>query len=393
MPTDGIKSTSSDACACVLTSKVLRTNRSLTASASVLDCLASDAAEVDSAAAAAAHGALMRTCCSEALQQLDIDGEDRARCPPSWSDLPDDVLRRVLDVLPSHALRVVRSVCRGWHASTSRTLCFARPERVTGGSVPFPVRFPNLRVLDLSCCDSVLQLTTPTSMSFKSMLSDDTLALLAGLHHLTELSLAGCTMLAGPGLRHLAALPSLQQIDLTGCAGLTDAGLARGARGLTHVQSLTLLDCWGVTDAGVATLGLLPSLERLALPPRATDAGLAALAVSPALQRVALRGCARVGPEGIAALLRAPMLRRVVVSRCPRVTAAALGDVAPNLAVVSCMPNSTPPLGGNLGGQGGPVGVVAANGAMGATNELSVRQSLPPIAAPDLQLLMASFHQ
>lgn len=301
-----------------------------------------------------------------------------------WCDLPDDVLRRILDNLPSYALRVVRSVCRGWLQAANRSLRFARPERLPHTFLA--ASFPNLRVLDLSCCNAALEISSPVELSLRSGLQDAALAQLVGLDRLQELVLRGCTHLQGPGLAYLAGLPSLEHLDLTGCNRLTDMGLAEGLSGLAHVAAVTLLNCNGLTDASIASLTTLPSLQRLAVPPRTTDDGLRMLAAAVGVQRVAIRGCAQVGPDGIAALLRAPNLKRVVVSRCPRVTASALDSVAPNLSVVSCaVPGMQQVAGvGVIGGGPAPGGALH----MGGTGTAGV----PAVAASDLQLLMATFH-
>lgn len=57
-----------------------------------------------------------------------------------------------------------------------------------------------------------------------SSLTDESLAHLAPLQRLEELSLKGCAGLVGPGLRHLAALPALQRLSLQACIRLTNKG-------------------------------------------------------------------------------------------------------------------------------------------------------------------------
>ncbi|KAH7617245.1 putative Protein AMN1-like protein [Nannochloris sp. 'desiccata'] len=395
-----------------------------------------------------------------------------------WDDLPDDVLRRVLDNLPSYSLRIVRSVCKGWWQASNRTLRFARPDHLYNNSststastsinntcagstietIPtIPGRpyclgrsFPNLRILDLSCCDAVLEMVSPQELGFHSQLQDNALSQLSGLVYLKELVLRGCTQIKGPGLIDLAALPALEHVDFTGCTGLTDAGLASGLSGLAQVPALTFLKCTGLTDAAVALLSALPKLKRVAMPPRTTDMGLKTLVTAaPGIQRVAIRGCQNVGPDGIAALLTAPNLKRVVVSKCPKVTAAALGKVTVNVSVVSCaqaypgpiIAASTTMQGGGSGGGnagGGQQGQGQQHNSSGAghnisngvdstvsaalptmtnitattvtpstrfgytgrnrnsdnnnTNSNSVAAVVAPGAAPDLQLMIATFH-
>jgi hypothetical protein len=364
--------------------KAPRTRRTSTASAAVLEAVCAlelaprEPASPPAAAAAAAA--------------LAAAGPSSGGAP--WCDLPDDVLRRVLDRLPPHYARVTRLVCAGWQRATERSLRRARPEALAGGGGALARRFPNLRALDLSCCDAAVELADRGALSLRSLLRDASLAQLAGLRRLEALSLEGCRLLEGPGLRHLARLTSLRSLDLSNCAGLRDAGLAEGLSALPALTAVTLLGCGGLTDGCAAALLALPALARLAVPPRLTDAGLAALAAAPALQRVAIRGCAAVGPDGIAALLRAPRLQRVVVSRCALVTAKALDGVAPNLRVVACPLRSAPlpegaprlplaapaaPDAGGAGGGGHAPGAPAAG------------FSAAP-GPPDMQLLMANFN-
>jgi hypothetical protein len=281
-------------------------------------------------------------------------------------------------------------------------------------------------------------------LALHSQLQDNALSELSGLVYLKELVLRGCTQIKGPGLRHLAMLPALQHVDFTGCTGLTDAGLASGLSGLAHVPALTFLKCTSLTDAAVAMLTTLPKLERIAVPPRTSDVGLKTLATAaPGIQRVAIRGCQNVGPGGIAALLTAPNLKRVVVSRCLKVTAAALGKVTVNVSVVSCaqaypgpiIAASTTLQGGRDGSDGNagqgqqgqehrqqynnngttisstvrglpPMTNITATtvapttrfGSTGRnefnnnTNSNSVAAVVAPGAAPDLQLMIATFH-
>ena len=61
-------------------------------------------------------------------------------------------------------------------------------------------------------------------LRLQSSLTDESLAHLAPLHRLEELSLKSCAGLQGPGLRHLVGLPNLRRLDLQACIRLTNKG-------------------------------------------------------------------------------------------------------------------------------------------------------------------------
>ena len=61
-------------------------------------------------------------------------------------------------------------------------------------------------------------------LRLQSSLTDESLAHLAPLQRLEELSLKSCAGLQGPGLRHLVGLPNLRRLDLQACIRLTNKG-------------------------------------------------------------------------------------------------------------------------------------------------------------------------
>jgi hypothetical protein len=321
-----------------------------------------------------------------------------------WAELPDDVLRRIVEYLPLHTLRVVRAVCCGWKTSLEATVQRLRPD----GPLPqisLSTRFLQLRSLDLSYVASSLDdQGNFGKLTYTSCLVDDDLATLAGLNHLTTLSLRGCSLLTGRGLAYLATLPCLTSVDLTDCHGITDEPFSQGVlTGLFHVTALTLLGCRGLTNAALPPLAVLPRLRTLALPPGINDAGLKALSSAPSLQRVALRSSKGIGRDGIAALLAAPSLKRVVVSRCPLVSASGLDGIAPNLNVVQCAASM---LDGGIANGGGLHGDAQHGHRHQQTHHAAVVATLsdmecvmdgpgstiPPTAAADLRVLMANLH-
>ena len=61
-------------------------------------------------------------------------------------------------------------------------------------------------------------------LRLQSSLTDESLAHLAPLQRLEELSLKSCAGLQGPGLRRLVGLPNLRRLDLQACIRLTNKG-------------------------------------------------------------------------------------------------------------------------------------------------------------------------
>lgn len=227
----------------------------------------------------------------------------------------------MLDRLQPSSLRVLRLVCRGWEAAASRLLRHMRPETVAGKQLSR--RFPCLHSLDLSNALMGVDFASPRQLRLQSLLLDEHLAELAGLHRLEQLSLRGCSRISGLGIAQLGRLTSLACLNLSNCTGLRDECLAALAAALPQLATLNLQGC-RVGDDGVAHLAALPRLRHVLLPAGVTDACMPALVGMPALERVALRGCGRVTTAGIYLLLQRRGLKRVVISKCPQVTLEAL---------------------------------------------------------------------
>jgi Leucine-rich repeat (LRR) protein len=92
--------------------------------------------------------------------------------------------------------------------------------------------------------------------------TDDGLAYIARIPHLTDLSLAACRGITDSGLAHLEPLTGLTRLDL-GDTQVTDWGLAH-LEGLTNLTDLSLRDT-EVTDEGMVHLEGLSGLTRLNL--------------------------------------------------------------------------------------------------------------------------------
>ena len=105
-----------------------------------------------------------------------------------------------------------------------------------------------------------------TELDAGGLITDDVLARIAQLDHVTSLSLGGSRQLTDDGLLHLARMPQLQYLDLSEYPGgrLTD----RGLEVLRHLPNLRRFEMtWqsGISDTGVANLRFCDLLEQVNL--------------------------------------------------------------------------------------------------------------------------------
>lgn len=124
-----------------------------------------------------------------------------------------------------------------------------------------------------------------TRLDAGGLMTDAVMARLAGLDHVTSLSLGGSRELSDEGLRHLARMPQLQHLDLNEYPGgkLTDRGL-EVLRDLPNLRTFELTWQAGITDAGVAHLRFCERLESVNLMGSPTgDGAIAALRGKPHL--------------------------------------------------------------------------------------------------------------
>jgi len=125
-----------------------------------------------------------------------------------------------------------------------------------------------------------------TSLDAGGLMTDDVLARVATLDHVTALNLGGSRELSDDGLRLLARMPQLERLDLSEYPGgkLTD----RGLEVLRHLPNLRRFEMtWqrGITDAGAANLRFCDRLEKVNLMGSPTGDGvIAALQGKPALR-------------------------------------------------------------------------------------------------------------
>ena len=127
-----------------------------------------------------------------------------------------------------------------------------------------------------------------TGLEANGLMTDEMMARIAGVDHLTRLELGGSRQLTDAGLQHLRRMPQLQHLDLSEYPGgvITD----RGLEPLTDLKELRVFRmCWqrGITDTGVAHLAACPHLVEVNVMGTATgDGTIAALVGKPQLTRL-----------------------------------------------------------------------------------------------------------
>jgi len=126
-----------------------------------------------------------------------------------------------------------------------------------------------------------------TALDAGGLMTDEVLARIATLDHVTSLSLGGSRQLTDDGLHHLARMPQLEHLDLSEYPGgrLTDRGLDV----LRHLPNLRRFEMtWqrGISDQGVANLRFCDRLEQVNLMGSPTgDGAIEALTGKPNLRR------------------------------------------------------------------------------------------------------------
>jgi hypothetical protein len=116
-----------------------------------------------------------------------------------------------------------------------------------------------------------------TSLDAGGLMTDDLLARVATLDHITALKLGGSRQLTDDGLQHLARMPQLERLDLSEYPGhrITDRGLDV-LRYLPNLRHFEMTWQRGVSDAGVANLRFCRALEQVNLMGSSTGDGVIA---------------------------------------------------------------------------------------------------------------------
>ena len=148
-----------------------------------------------------------------------------------------------------------------------------------------------------------------TALDAGGLMTDDVLARVAALDHVTSLSLGGSGQLTDEGLHHLARMTQLERLDLSAYPGgrLTD----RGLEVLRHLPNLRHFEMtWqsGITDKGAENLRFCDRLEVVNLMGSPTgDGAIRALTGKPHLRRFSTGRL--VTDEGLPLLHQFPRLK------------------------------------------------------------------------------------
>jgi hypothetical protein len=148
------------------------------------------------------------------------------------------------------------------------------------------------------------------ALDANGLMTDEVMARVAGLDHVTSLDLGGSRQLGDDGLRHLARMPQLEHLNLSGYPGgrLTD----RSLEVLRHLPNLRTFEMtWqrGLTDAGVANLRFCDRLEKVDLMGSPTgDGAIEALQGKPKLRQFGTGKL--VTDDGLRLLVNFPLLKQ-----------------------------------------------------------------------------------
>ena len=127
-----------------------------------------------------------------------------------------------------------------------------------------------------------------TRLDSNGLITDELIARVADLDHVTTLHLGGSRQLTDEGLAHLARMPQLESLELSvypGCK-MTDRGLAVLAQ-LPNLRRFKMPWQGGISDAGVAHLRACDALEQIDLMGTPTGDGvLEALQGKPRLRQI-----------------------------------------------------------------------------------------------------------
>ena len=149
-----------------------------------------------------------------------------------------------------------------------------------------------------------------SALEANGLMTDEVLARIAEIDHITALSLGGSRQLTDDGLQHLARMPQLQILNLSEYPGgkLTDRGL-EVLRHLPNLRTFEMTWQCGITDAGVANLRFCDQLEHVNLMGSPTGNGaIEALQGKPKLRRFSTGKL--VTDAGLPLLHNYPMLKK-----------------------------------------------------------------------------------
>lgn len=236
------------------------------------------------------------------------------------NDLPDDLLMRILNYLPTAELCKSSGVCRKWHY-----LCWD-PELWTCITI-VNYQDSNINRVLKNLLSKLAMRTQGYCLTVQSvklngceLLSDKALGLIAQFCiDIVQLEVVGCCCITSKGLQDiLTKCQNLSSIDLTGCSCVNSifGPMANGFSPGNHssflqLRYLNLSDCVAFDDLGLRTVGLCCGL----------------------LENLYLRRCNRVTDVGIKHIANhCLMLKELSVSDCYKVRDFSLKEVSKHMS-------------------------------------------------------------
>ncbi|KAK2637717.1 hypothetical protein Ddye_025512 [Dipteronia dyeriana] len=265
---------------------------------------------------------------------------------PSIVDvLTEDLLLRVRGKINDcdEESKTWRLVCREFLRVDSLSRSALRLLRIEFAS-RLLLKYPNVKVLDLSVCSRVYDGTISTLLSQSS--SSNSLGWtrslkILSLRRASGLRYKGLEMLARvcPGLvsvdvsyccefgdweaAALSTAGGLKEVKMDKCLNVTDVGLAKIAIGCVSLERLSLKWCMEITDLGIDLLCKkcqhLKFLDVSYL--KVTSDSISSIATLPLLEELAMVACPIVDDVGLQFLENGcPLLQVIDVSRCESVS-------------------------------------------------------------------------
>ncbi|GFP80232.1 F-box protein skp2a [Phtheirospermum japonicum] len=243
-----------------------------------------------------------------------------------WTDIPVELLLRILSLVDDRTVIVASGVCRGWRESISWGLthlslswCKKNMNNLVLSLVP---KFTQLQFL-------ILRQDTPK-------LQDDAIEKIANhCHFLQELVLTKSFRLTDRSLYALShGCPNLVKLNISGCSGLSDTALVYLTGFCRKLKILNLCGCVGAaTDRALKAIGYnCNKLQTLNLGwcDQVGDEGVKSLAYGcPDLRALDLCGCVLITDESIIALASNCLhLRSLGLYFCQNITDRAMYSLA-----------------------------------------------------------------
>lgn len=177
----------------------------------------------------------------------------------------------------------------------------------------------------------VAQLATIGSLEYLRLTSDNitdaSLASIAHMVQLDNLSVAGCRKLTDRGISKLAPLSQLKALNIGYCYNLTNASMATIGQ-LASLEALSVYSCPELTDSGFARLTGLKKLRSLRIGKSGiTDDTLLSIGRIESLEILDINVCKRLTDTGISRLANLTKLKMLWMRYCDKITDSSLSVI------------------------------------------------------------------